>query len=522
MKKRLLSILMALALCLMLLPTTALADEGTSPVTFKEIDGTAGANEEESYSNLFDGKSGTKWCVTGFNNDGAYVIFKASAPMQVGGYAITTGNDNNINPGRNPKDWVLYGSTATVAPGKDSESWEVIHKVTNDAVLQDENFTTYNFTLANPTTTEYQYFKLEITAVQNIHNTNIMQISEFVLTSCNHNWKTVTVPGTKDELGYTTKTCTICHQEETQFDLTNAMTLVLSNNGGNGWGGAELQIHRNGQEWKKLALEDNSNSQTVYLPYSEDSDYSFYWKQGNDIKDDIVLDILFGIDKVFTSNNLKSVGDGALLFQLNTVKIPFTTTKIPFTTTVKLGDAGVPGETTFDLEIVGNNAGGAEISDVTVTGSVTTNGAGDYEGVMTITGPERQLWYMLSEGAFVQQVNVGEEGWTYDDTVYGLLISEIAAYSTADSADYTVLILPAICEETENGMYYDLDWEAEPLERMSFTNTYTKSTTEPTENNPGTGDNSNPALWFALFSVSAAGVIGTGVYGKRRRSSRAK
>ena len=56
------------------------------------------------------------------------------------------------------------------------------------------------------------------------------------------------MPGTKDELGYTTKTCTICHQEETQLDLTNAMTLVLSNNGGNGWGGAELQIHRNGQE----------------------------------------------------------------------------------------------------------------------------------------------------------------------------------------------------------------------------------------------------------------------------------
>ena len=186
------------------------------------------------------------------------------------------------------------------------------------------------------------------------------------------------MPGTKDELGYTTKTCNICHQEETQLDLTNAMTLVLSNNGGNGWGGAELQIHRNGQEWKKLTLEDNSNSQTVYLPYSEDSDYSFYWKQGIDVKDDIVLDILFGIDKVFTSNHLKSVGDGALLFQLGSVKIPFTTT-------VKLGGNTAPGETTFDLAIVAANAGEETYADVNVSASVTTNGAGSYEGTMTFS-----------------------------------------------------------------------------------------------------------------------------------------
>ena len=198
------------------------------------------------------------------------------------------------------------------------------------------------------------------------------------------------------------------------------------------------------------------------------------------------------------------------------------TLTVPFTTTVKLGGNAAPGEMTFDLEIVGNNAGGANISDVTVSGSVTTNGAGDYDGTLTLTGPERQLWYMLSEGAFVQQVNVGEECWTYDDTVYGLLISEIAAYSTADSADYIVLVLPAVCEETDDGMYYDLDWDAEPLERMSFTNTYTKSTTEPAEDNPSTGDISNPALWFALFAASVAGVIGTGVYSKRRKSARVK
>ena len=144
---------------------------------------------------------------------------------------------------------------------------------------------------------------------------------------------------------------------------------------------------------------------------------------------------------------------------------------------------------------------------------------------------------MLCEGAFVQQVNAGEEGWTYDDTVWGLLLDGGVALSTDDAApEYTVVILPATCEETDNGVYYDLDWEADPLDEMSFTNIYTKSTTKPTEStkpttnntNTGvttsvqTGDNSNLMLWLVLFAVSAIGAIGTGVYNKRRRNSRTK
>ena len=212
------------------------------------------------------------------------------------------------------------------------------------------------------------------------------------------------------------------------------------------------------------------------------------------------------------------------------------TLTVPFTTTVKLGGNAAPGETVFTLEVLGANAGEESYAGVTVSAAVTTNGEGDYEGTMTLTGPSEQLWNLLCEGAFVQQVNAGEEGWTYDDTVWGLLLSQIAAYSTADSVDYTVLVLPAICEETEDGVYYDLDWEAMPVERMSFTNTYTKTITEPTEpteptesdpntgatTSPQTGDNSNPFLWIALMFVGGFGVIGTCVYSKRRRSSRTK
>ena len=202
------------------------------------------------------------------------------------------------------------------------------------------------------------------------------------------------------------------------------------------------------------------------------------------------------------------------------------TLTVPFTTTVKLGGNTAPGETTFELAIVDVNAGEERYADVTVSGSITTtNGVGDYEGALTFTGPSEQLWAMLSEGAFVQQVNGGEENWTYDDTVYGLVMSQVA-YSTDDAVSgYTVLILPAICEETDDGVRYDIDWEEidwenGPLDEMRFTNTYTKSTTKP--GTPETGDNSNLTLWVALLVVSAAGVIGTCVYSKRRRSSQAK
>ena len=204
------------------------------------------------------------------------------------------------------------------------------------------------------------------------------------------------------------------------------------------------------------------------------------------------------------------------------------TLTVPFTTTVKLGGNTAPAETTFDLAIVGANVSEENYADVSVSGSVTTNGAGDYEGTLTLTGPEGQLREMLCEGAFVQQVNAGEEGCTVDDTVYGLLWWNAAELATADTAEgITVLILPVICEEGDDGVYYDLDWNADPLDEMTFTNTYTKNTVPPEdptppENPTNTGDNSNSAPWLALLAVSAAGMIGTGVYSNRRRASREK
>ena len=148
------------------------------------------------------------------------------------------------------------------------------------------------------------------------------------------------------------------------------------------------------------------------------------------------------------------------------------TLNVPFTTTVTQRGNAAPGKMTFELAIVGTNAGDADVSDVTVSGFVTTNGTGSYDGTLTLTGPSSQLWNLLCEGAFVQQVDEGKTThWNYDHIAWGLLLWEIPVYSNADSAEFAVIILPAFCEQTDDGVSYDLDREAEPLEKMSFTNT---------------------------------------------------
>lgn len=209
------------------------------------------------------------------------------------------------------------------------------------------------------------------------------------------------------------------------------------------------------------------------------------------------------------------------------------TLTVPFTTTVNLGGNVAPGKTTFELEVVDSQGEKLNSEGVESIASITTNGAGSYNGTMTFIGTYEQLMAMLADGVFVKQVNAGEENWTYDDTVWGLKLDmgEIAELST-DMPDYSLSIYSTTFEEKENGKIYSRDSK---VEKMAFTNTYTKSiteTTKPTEStknntnggktkSPQTGDNSNLTLWLTLLVVSATGMISTGVYNKRKKSSRA-
>ena len=203
-------------LMLLLLPANMVAqtDYDTS-VTLTALKGNPeGMSEAENFKKLFDGKktegTSSKWCC--YFNSSAYVIFEASKAGVPVGYTITTGNDNEEYNGRNPLSWKLYGNNT----GKD-DAWELIDEVSEDKVLKDKNYASYDFTCK--CSTSYQYFKWEISA---IHGGDILQVGEFELKlqTCSHKntdgsdalGKVIeTVEPTCTEHGYTTHECSICH-----------------------------------------------------------------------------------------------------------------------------------------------------------------------------------------------------------------------------------------------------------------------------------------------------------------------
>ena len=207
-------------LMLLLLPGRMVAQtDYDESVTFTALAGNPvgyTGKTDETYKNLFDGKKKegdfSKWCCE--LSGSAYVIFEASKAGIPVGYTITTGNDNANSGcgGRNPKKWKLYGNNT----GSD-DAWELIDEVKKDKVLQDKNYTSYNFDCK--CSTSYQYFKWEISA---IYRGSLLQVGEFELklNTCSHKnadgssalgEAIKTVEATCIEHGYTTHECSICH-----------------------------------------------------------------------------------------------------------------------------------------------------------------------------------------------------------------------------------------------------------------------------------------------------------------------
>ena len=203
-------------LMLLLLPTRMVAqtDYDTS-VTLTALKGNPeGMSEAENFKKLFDGKktegNSSKWCCSFYGS--AYVIFEASKAGVPVGYTITTGNDNETFGGRNPKSWKLYGNNTG-----SNDAWELIDEVSEDKVLKDKNYASYEFTCK--CSTSYQYFKWEISA---IHSGRTLQVGEFKLKlqTCSHKNTDGSdalgdviknVEPTCTEHGYITHKCSICN-----------------------------------------------------------------------------------------------------------------------------------------------------------------------------------------------------------------------------------------------------------------------------------------------------------------------
>ena len=177
----------------------------------------------------------------------------------------------------------------------------------------------------------------------------------------------------------------------------------------------------------------------------------------------------------------------------NTYTYSETRYELPFTKTVKLGGSAAPGRENFELEIF--NVGVSSMEEHAknlYTAAVTTNGAGDYEGTLVISGPSDQVRELVCEGFYVREKNADAASWTYDDAVWHILPERTDVEGGGYIVDpplvnvpsgnvpleetgpeYRLVIHATKRMESDNGVYY-VDSEI-PAEKMTFTNTYTRS-----------------------------------------------
>ena len=136
-----------------------------TPHLYTAYTATAGVSDllDQGYPMLVDNNINTKWCVgnlPGPNNLGLYIEFHSAEPIIPTSYVLTTADDNATWTGRNPKNWTLK------AKANPNEEWTTLATVTNDQVLQDVNFTDFEFTVDNPNNASYQYFRFDVSSIQ--------------------------------------------------------------------------------------------------------------------------------------------------------------------------------------------------------------------------------------------------------------------------------------------------------------------------------------------------------------------
>ena len=211
----------------------------------------------------------------------------------------------------------------------------------------------------------------------------------------------------------------------------------------------------------------------------------------------------------------------------------------PFTKVVKKGGDIAPGKQEFELEIFNVGVGQIEdYTDVIVTATVATNGAGEYEGLLTIKGPKSQVRDITCEGFCVREKNTGVANWTYSDAVYQIFCHEYTIAADAQSATQSSYeIFPVKLVETDNGAFYEKTQDT-PVTSMTFENVYTEKTapaegdkpdtgkkpagtTKPAGKKkttagkiPSTGDSSAPAMECAAL-LAIAGVLAAGLSMKK-------
>lgn len=107
-------------------------------------------------------------------------------------------------------------------------------------------------------------------------------------------------------------------------------------------------------------------------------------------------------------------GDGSVVGN-NVVQETY---RIPFTKVVEQAGTCAPGKETFKFEAVNHVIDAAEYPDVQRSVEIETNGAGTYQGTLTITGPAVQVQNFVGRGFYVREVQGNDQCWTYSNKEY--------------------------------------------------------------------------------------------------------
>lgn len=211
---------------------------------------------------------------------------------------------------------------------------------------------------------------------------------------------------------------------------------------------------------------------------------------------------------------------------------PVVSLTLPLVKKVTQGGAMTPGKETFKFEIFDiGNSDAESYADVTYTAAVETNGKGDFEGELTITGSASQVESFICEGFFVREVKGTAEGWTCSDAVWfvnrewieaedsGYTFTPILGGEASNGnpdgevePQMVLVVYPATCEVDELGEKHYVPAE-ESVAKMSFENVYTAAAPATLAK---TGDNTNAGLLVTALFISGLVVTGA-VHGARRR-----
>ena len=102
--------------------------------------------ENEGPENLFDNSAGTKYCGNFNAGTTLYIYIDAGRQVELSGYRITTANDTEAFPARNPVTWSLLGSN-TKSEQPNDDVWTLLDRRVNDNTIGAANYTPYDFTI---------------------------------------------------------------------------------------------------------------------------------------------------------------------------------------------------------------------------------------------------------------------------------------------------------------------------------------------------------------------------------------